>query len=71
MAMRFWILTTERLTATTAGCGEMGDDIRALLRWKEVAARSRMTVLAAALAAGALALLFGWGLVARRASAQR
>jgi hypothetical protein len=62
MAMRFWILTTERLTATAAGCGEMGDDIRALLRWKEGAARARMTVLAAALAAGALALLFGRGL---------
>jgi hypothetical protein len=40
----------------------MGDDLRALLRWKEVAARTRMTILAAALAAGALALLLGWGL---------
>jgi len=49
----------------------MGDDIRALLRWKKVAARARMTVLAATLAATALALLFGRGLVARRASAQR
>jgi hypothetical protein len=61
MAVRFWILTTERLTATATSAGEMGDDIRALLHWKEVAARSRMTALAAALAAGALALLFGRG----------
>jgi len=71
MAARFWILTTERLTATATSAGDMGDDIRALLRWKEVAARARMTVLAAALATGALVLLFGRGLVARRASAQR
>jgi hypothetical protein len=33
MAVRFWILTTERLTATAASAGEMGDDISALLRW--------------------------------------
>jgi hypothetical protein len=62
MAMWFWILTTKGLTATTAGSGEMGDDIRALLHWKEVEAHARMTVLAAVLAASALALLFGKGL---------
>jgi hypothetical protein len=62
MVMRFWILTTKVLTETAASAGEMGDDIRALLHWKEVAARARMTDMAAALAAGALALLFGWGL---------
>jgi len=71
MAMRFWILTTKGLTATAAGAGEMRDDIRGLLRWQEVATGARMNVLAAVLAAGALALLFGWRLVARRASAQR
>ncbi len=40
----------------------MRDDIRALLRWEEVEAGARMPVLAAALAARALGLLFGCGL---------
>ncbi len=62
MAVRFWILSTENLTATTARCGEMRADTRALLGSEEVAAGARMPVLAAALAARALGLLFGWGL---------
>ncbi len=45
--MWFWILTAERLTATAAGCGERRDDIRARLRWEEVAAGARMPALAA------------------------
>ena len=59
MAMRFSILTAERLPATTAGAGEMGDDLRALLHGEEIAAGARMAVPAAALAATALALLVG------------
>jgi hypothetical protein len=49
----------------------MRDDIRALLHGEEIAAGARMPVLAAAFAARALAFLFGWGLEARMASAQR
>ena len=71
MAMRFWIRTAECLTATAAGYGDMGDDFRALLRGEDVAVGARMPLLAGALAARALALLFPWGLVALRASAQR
>ena len=62
MAMRFWILTAECLTATPAGGGEMGDEFRPLLRGEEVAAGARMPLLIATLAALALALLFPWGL---------
>ncbi len=59
MAMRFSILTAERLPATTARCGEMGDDLRALLHGEKIPAGARMALLAAALAATALALLAG------------
>jgi hypothetical protein len=65
MAMRFSSLTTESLPATTAGAGEMGDDLPALLHGEEIAAGARMAVLAAALAATVLALLVGWGLKTR------
>ena len=59
MAMRFSILTAERLPATAAGAGEMGDDLRSLLHGEEIAACARMAVLAAVLVATALAHLVG------------
>jgi hypothetical protein len=71
MAMRFWILTAEYLTSTAAGGGEIGDDFRALLRRKQVAAGARMPLLPAALAARTLALFIPWGLETRAIARRR
>jgi hypothetical protein len=59
VAQRLGIIATERLTATPAVAGVMGDHLLALLRGEKSRARTGMALLATALAAIALAPL-GW-----------
>jgi hypothetical protein len=62
VAQRLGIIATERLTATPAVAGVMGDQLLALLRREKVRARTGMALLATALAARAFALPLACGL---------